>query len=134
MDGRSLMPLIDGTGDFPDPRGIGLELYDCDYRGARFDDQVYFEYSRDDGYGGCDRTDTEYYDLEADPFQLENGFPAKPGTASADAINRLAGMTADPRRLRRDQGPGSGAQVRPLLPVTGGRRGASSASSSAHGP
>ena len=95
MDGRSLMPLLEGTGGFPDPRGIGLELYDCDYRGARFDDQVYFEYSREDGYGGCDRSDTEYYDLETDPFQLENGFPAKPGTVEGDAIDRLKGMTVD---------------------------------------
>ena len=94
MDGRSLMPLLEGTGGFPDPRGIGLELSDCEYRGARFDDQVYFEHSREDENGGCSRTDTEYYDLEADPFQLENGFPAKSGTASADAIGRLAGMTA----------------------------------------
>ena len=83
-----------GHREFPDPVGLARALRSASTAEARFDGQVYFEYSRDDGYGGCDRTDTEYYDLETDPFQLENGFPARPGSASAAAINRLAGMTA----------------------------------------
>ncbi len=70
MDGRSLMPLIEGNGaEFPDPRGIALEINDCDYRGVRFDRQVYLEYGVADGAGGCTKTDTEYYDLLEDPGQ-----------------------------------------------------------------
>jgi N-acetylglucosamine-6-sulfatase len=96
LDGRSLMPLIDGNAaDFPDPRGIALEINACDYRGTRFDHQVYLEYGVEDSSGGCTKTDTEYYDLLEDPAQLENGYPAPDGSADADAIDRLRGMTAD---------------------------------------
>ena len=41
MDGRSLMPLIDGTGEFPSTRGIGLERYSCDFRGVRWGGSIY---------------------------------------------------------------------------------------------
>lgn len=89
MDGRSMMPVIDGEGGFPNPRPIGLELYDCDYRGVRYDQKVYIEYSAFDPYGNCVGIDKEYYDLRTDPWQLDNGFPAEPGSPTADSIDRL---------------------------------------------
>ena len=92
MDGRSLMPIMDGEGGFPNPRAIGYELYDCDYRGVRLDGQVYIEHSAETA-GGCTRTDTEYYDLRDDPYQLNNLFPAPNGSGAADAIDRLEGLT-----------------------------------------
>ena len=96
MDGRSLMPLIEGdAGEFPDPRGLALELNDCDYRGVRFGGQVYLEYGIEDGSGGCTKTDTEYYDLLEDPAQMENGFPAPGNSPDAEAIDRLRSMTVD---------------------------------------
>jgi len=92
MDGRSLLPIMDGTGGFPNPRGIGLELYDCDYRGARFDGQVYIEYSAETQYG-CGRTDTEFYDVRQDSYQLDNLFPAPGGSTAGAAIDRMKAMT-----------------------------------------
>lgn len=94
MDGLSMMPIMDGEGGFPDPRPIGLELYDCDYRGVRFDHKVYIEHSAIDPYGSCVRTDTEFYDLRADPWQLDNGFPAQPGSPTAASIDRLRSLEA----------------------------------------
>ncbi len=114
MDGRSMMPIIEGTGDFPDPRAIEIELADCQYRGVHFDHQDYIEYSSGNPYNDevCNRTDTEYYDLATDPYQLENGFPARPGSAAADAIDRLEGLT---ERL----GDCSGIKGRDPRPTTG---------------
>lgn len=94
MDGRSLMPLVDGTGGWPNPRGIGLELYDCDYRGVRYDRQVFFQYSRETDYG-CDPTDTEYYDLDLDPYQLGNLSNAGLGAEYEAAENELRQMMLD---------------------------------------
>ena len=112
MDGRSMMPIMDGTGGFPNPRPIGLELYDCDYRGVRYDGQVYIEHSIPDEYGACHSGDTEYYDLRNDPYQLENGFPAADGSSTADAIERMrqleAAMTVCAGIEGRDPEPASG--------------------------
>ncbi len=112
MDGRSMVPIMDGTGGFPDPRPIGIELYDCDYRGVRFDHKIYIENSQVDPYGACNRTDTEFYDLRQDPFQLENGFPAQPGSATAASIDRLrtleSQMTVCAGIEGRDPEPASG--------------------------
>ncbi len=93
MDGRSLLPIIDGEGGFPNPRPIGLEIRGCEYGGVRFDRKVYVEYSALNPYGNCVRTDTEYYDLRADPWQLDNGFPAEPGSPAAASIDRLKTLT-----------------------------------------
>jgi arylsulfatase A-like enzyme len=93
MDGRSLMPLMDGTGGFPAERAIGMELYDCDYRGVRLGDQVYIEHSAQNG-STCERTDTEMYDLGDDPYQLNNLFPAPDGSQTQQDIERLRELTA----------------------------------------
>lgn len=78
MDGRSLMPLLDGTGGWPAGRGVLIELSDCQYRGIRTRRQMYFEH----GAGPlptnakCKPTAVEHYDLDDDPYQLENIYPA----------------------------------------------------------
>jgi hypothetical protein len=47
--------------------------------------------------GACEPTvEVEHYDLAADPFQLQNLYPADPGTRGAaeqaELANRLAGL------------------------------------------
>ena len=112
MDGRSMMPLMDGSGGFPNPRPIALELYDCDYRGVRYDRQMYTEYSAYNEAGTCTRTDTEYYDLRSDPYQMENGFPAASGSPTAAQISQMqqleARMTVCAGIKGRDPKPASG--------------------------
>jgi arylsulfatase A-like enzyme len=73
MDGRSMKPLVDGSGGWPNPRAIGIELGTCEYRGIRYERQVYFQYASETETGGCtDVQGTELYDLEDDPYQLLN--------------------------------------------------------------
>lgn len=78
LDGRSLMPLLDGTGDFPTDRAFLIELFDCSYRGVRGEDQFYLEHGKPgvNPGGGCRPTEIEHYDLDPDPFQLDNLHPA----------------------------------------------------------
>lgn len=74
MDGRSLMPLIEGTGRFPDTRPIRIEIGNCVYEGVRVTQEVYLEHSRA-ATEGCEPAQpgfTEHYDTVADPFQLDN--------------------------------------------------------------
>lgn len=82
MDGRSLMPLIKGKKRrWPDPRGIVIERSSCQYRGLRRAKETYVQYSRRQGFDGpCERTDVEHYDLEKDPFQLNNLFKGPGGS------------------------------------------------------
>jgi len=72
MDGRSMRPLVDGSGGWPNPRAIGIEMGECDYRGIRYDRQVYFQYSLLNQYDICEPIGEEFYDLDEDPYQLEN--------------------------------------------------------------
>ena len=88
MDGRSLMPLIEGTGDFPDPRGIALERYSCDFRGVRYGPAIYISYSAE-GTSGCQPDEAEMYDLEADPYQLDDLLPTTDGTATDELRVKL---------------------------------------------
>jgi len=111
MDGRSLMPLIEGTGDFPDSRPIGLEIGECTYRGARYEGQIYFEYANPSS-DGCLADATEHYDLDEDPFQLENLASGKPGSAEEAEQAQLNRLTAKLRDCAgvagRDPRPPSG--------------------------
>jgi N-acetylglucosamine-6-sulfatase len=71
MDGRSLRPFLDGGA--PDSWRTSLLIENIEenadekprppYAGVRHEDEIYVEYE-----GG----EREYYDLEADPYQLEN--------------------------------------------------------------
>lgn len=111
MDGRSLMPLIEGRGGFPDTRPIGLEIGECTYRGVRDGGQVYFEYANP-STDGCVADSIEHYDLRQDPYQLENLAAGDPGSAEEAEQARLNRLTSKLRDCsgipRRDPRPPSG--------------------------
>jgi len=94
LDGRSLMPAIDGTGGLPDPRGIALERSSCDFRGVRWDGNVYIAWSAI-GTAGCVPGEAEMYDLRSDPFQLNDLLPTADGSAHDELRIKLA------RKMRR---------------------------------
>jgi arylsulfatase A-like enzyme len=111
FDGRSLVPVIDGEGGFPNDRAIGIEIEGCQYRGVRQGDYVYIEHSAMEN-GQCVRTDTELYDLSKDPWQLDNLFPAPPLSQTANVIQRMHDLTVrieDCQGIEgRDPAPASG--------------------------
>jgi N-acetylglucosamine-6-sulfatase len=81
MDGRSLMPLISGTGPWPEDRGLLTEYQarapgryaTCHYDGIRTEASSYVEYHSIATKGGCrDDLAVERYDLKRDPFELRN--------------------------------------------------------------
>lgn len=92
MDGRSLMPLLDGTGGFPADRAFLIELFDCSYRAVRTEGQYYLEHGKGpvNPGGGCRPTEIEHYDLDADPFQLDNLYPAPRRSAAGRVQLKLA--------------------------------------------
>jgi arylsulfatase A-like enzyme len=103
LDGRSMLKAIRSDGRrWPDHRGILTELQipapraqpfrPCDYEGIRTSRQVYVEYHSAAGRTpDCvPREEREHYDLRADPFQLDNLFPAPPGSADAQEAAELA--------------------------------------------
>lgn len=83
----------------------------CDYEGIRTARQVYVEYhsATRRARGACiPREEGEHYNLHADPFELDNIFPAPPGSvesaqeaslaARLDALRDCAGVAGrDPR-------------------------------------
>jgi arylsulfatase A-like enzyme len=116
MDGRSLVPLARGEGGWPAERAIAIEFdagerarraLVCRYSGVRVGGQVYVHHTAaaDSTSGTCRPVDeSEHYDLGADPFQLDNLFPAAAGTpeaaaeaelrATAERLHRCAGVAA----------------------------------------
>jgi arylsulfatase A-like enzyme len=110
MDGRSLLPLLEGEADaWPRNRAILIESEEGDFGICRFEavrttGHVYAEYSRfvSGSAGECaPPAARELYDLNADPAQLRNLLPARPGSRDA----RLRADLADRlRRLRDCQG------------------------------
>ena len=125
MDGRSLVPLMLGQGGWPEHRGILLEFSvaedrfntssSCAYRGIRVAGLAYVQHTRVPAPpdGTCVPADErELYDLEADPFQLQNRYPAAPGSfyepiqaeldARTTALSNCAGIEG------RDPVPASG--------------------------
>ncbi len=109
MDGRSLLGLIRGDGAWPTDREIVLEFdagprarrtLVCRYHGVRVSDQVYIHHTAeaDAVTGECGPIDErEHYDLGADPFQLDNLYPADPASAEGTIE---AGLDAELERLR----------------------------------
>jgi N-acetylglucosamine-6-sulfatase len=89
MDGRSMLPIMNGVGGFPQPRALEFQLYDCDYQGVRYDGYVYVEHSIEQA-DGCQRTDTELYNLNDDPYELQNLFPTHNGN-DQQSLNFLQG-------------------------------------------
>jgi arylsulfatase A-like enzyme len=101
LDGRSLLKAIRTHGRrWPDDRGILLELkgdlvgafMPCEYQGIRTSHEVFVHYlaaaQPHDGRGRCEPiNEVEHYDLRSDPFELDNAFPATPGSSNA-AVER----------------------------------------------
>ena len=113
MDGRSLLGLIRGDAAWPEDRGIAIEFdagerarrtLVCRYQGVRTAGDTFIRYTAaaDPLTGECRPIDeTEHYDLAADPFQLDNLFPADPGSPEA-AIEET--LDARLERLRNCEG------------------------------
>ncbi|HSJ16730.1 MAG TPA: sulfatase [Solirubrobacterales bacterium] len=109
LDGRSLTGLIRGDGAWPAERGILVEFDAgerarrakvCRYQGVRAGGHTYVRHTAisDPVTGLCEPTEeVEHYDLSADPFQLENLYPAEPGSPQ-EAIE--AGLEARREGLR----------------------------------
>ncbi len=106
LDGRSLVSDAAGVPQIPADRGIAME-YDgdkplkglvCSYQGIRDAGAVYVEHLR----GRSRFADPceplidarEFYDLEADPFELDNLLPASPGSPAAQASDLLQSRSA----------------------------------------
>ena len=104
MDGRSLMPAIEGTDELPETRGIGLERYSCDFRGVRWERQ-HLRLLLARGHAGCQPDEAEMYDLGADPFQLDDLLPTTEGTPNDELRDQAGPEDAPARRLRRDPRP-----------------------------
>ena len=119
MDGRSLMPLLRGTGGWPADRGLLVE-YDgasskgtssCRYEGIRARGRLYVEHLSipDPVTEICEEAEEiELYDLVADPFQLQNLH------ARADPIEealeaRLARLRGCSGIAERDPAPAPGS-------------------------
>jgi arylsulfatase A-like enzyme len=91
LDGRSLRPLLGGRGAFPKRRGVLAEVNtDFDgghlaYRAIRTPKRLYVD------YGGAQR---ELYNLDTDPFELEN-LAGRPGalTEQLNLARRLAALS-----------------------------------------
>jgi len=113
MDGRSLMPLING-GIFPPDRAFLIELADCSFRGVREAKDVYIEYGTGQltVTGECQPSEVEHYDLANDPAQLDNLYPAERRSDAGATQLRLQQKMADLRDcagiVERDPIPASG--------------------------
>ena len=103
QDGRSLLDLMRGSSaGWPADRAIEIEFKEkgvpselsasCTFAAARTASAIYVEHSSipDAGGNACKPADEiEYYDLVDDPFELENLYPAQPGTPEAAAQSAL---------------------------------------------
>ena len=95
LDGRSLLPAIQSDGaDWPHDRAIPLELktplvrekppMPCAFNGVKAANQILVIYHSISLGSGCvPDHEVEHYDLGSDPSELENLYPASPGTAEA---------------------------------------------------
>ncbi len=125
LDGRSMLRSIRSHGrKWPTHRGVLLELHKrapravpftpCDFEGIRTTDEVYLEYhsSTDQERNCVPREEREHYDLRADPFQLDNLFPAPPHSQDAleeaDLAARLEALGDCAGIAGRDPQPPSG--------------------------
>lgn len=114
MDGRSLLPLLDGRGGWPAERELLIELSDCQYRGVRAAGQIYIEHGSGPlpTTGGCRPSEAEHYDLAADPYQLDNIYPAPRRTEAAELelelSERIAELSECAGIAGRDPAPASG--------------------------
>lgn len=84
VDGRSMLPILDGSGSWREvgliegpepPSRLGGQMRPPAYQGLRTEDYTYVEYATGD---------YEYYDLPTDPYQLTNAY------ASLDEARKAA--------------------------------------------
>lgn len=121
LDGRSLTPLTRGEPGWPEGRAILLESRrnaldgeSCRYSGLRTTQTLYVEHASvlDRRTGDCKRSsEGERYDLQQDPYELENLFPADTSegrhterelSRRLDALESCAGIDG-----RDAEGPGA---------------------------
>lgn len=111
MDGRSLLPLIEGRDqDWPEQRPILTELdigkeqlqsgrgISCRYEGVRQGPWVYIRHSSlpDLATGTCAETEAiEIYNHDTDPYELDNLAAVGAGSRVADTEERLAALTEE---------------------------------------
>jgi N-acetylglucosamine-6-sulfatase len=116
MDGRSLVPLLQGRGSFPDDRAVVVELtqgketvkptLSCSYQGIRTQRTLYVEHTsvpRPSDRECQDALEVELYDLRSDPFELENLGEDAAHAARLAALRECSGIPS------RDPAPDSGA-------------------------
>jgi hypothetical protein len=103
MDGRSLLGLLAGNQvGWPQDRAIEIEFKEkgvpselsasCTFAAVRTVNEIYVEHTSVPEANGqsCRPADEgEHYDLGNDPFQLDNLFPAQPGSPAAQAQEAL---------------------------------------------
>ena len=127
MDGRSLLPLLRGRANaWPPDRAILIESEEgdfgiCRFQAVRTARNVYAEYSRfaRGDSGDCARPGArELYDLNADPAELRNLLPARPGSRAA---RTRAALVARLDRLRDCQGLAGRDPPRRGVPSAGRR-------------
>ena len=98
LDGRSLTPLLRGnSGGWPADRAISIEggvRGDvCGFRGLRLQASVLLQDVIAADEGTCVQSnEPEYYDLDADPYQLDNLLVTDPQKASGTVDELLARM------------------------------------------
>jgi N-acetylglucosamine-6-sulfatase len=127
LDGRSWLPLVRGENpDWAADRNIVIELdrrfgeaslsfRPCFYQGLRTVQYSYIEFLSVPGDvdGLCRETlQTDFYDVDADPYQLENLFPTDAGTPERAAYTQLSARLDELRDCAgiegRDPPPASG--------------------------
>jgi len=118
MDGRSLLDLMRGdASSWPPDRGIVTEFKEkgvpselsasCAFFGVRTATSIYVEHPLipDEAGTACKPSDeAELYDLQSDPFELQNLFPAEPGSPAAQTEQALKTRLADLRNCAGIQG------------------------------
>ena len=110
MDGRSLVPLLEGRNNFPSDRAVAVELtqgkdtvkptLSCSYQGLRTPRELYVEHTSVPRPSDriCEPAlESEHYDLRSDPFELENLGEDPTLAARVAALADCAGIrTRDP--------------------------------------
>jgi len=129
MDGRSLVPLLTGTGSWPKDRKLLIEYQSpqpdrhktCNFAGVHTRRAVYVEHYSvgNPTTGQCQPTlQVERYDLKTDPYELRNqchgGLPA-----SCPTDDRQVELESDLQRLRNCSGVQGRDQRAPGRPYCG---------------
>jgi N-acetylglucosamine-6-sulfatase len=106
MDGRSLVPLLEGRNNFPSDRAVVVELtqgkdtvkptLSCSYQGIRTTRTLYVEHTsvpRPSDRTCRDALEVERYDLRSDPFELDNLGENSALAARLDTLRNCAGIS-----------------------------------------